>query len=81
MGTVAEKYLLFPAARRKASGTVVQSGPAPTWNTTALPSCSWLPAFPPPWNWLPETMVSTAPGTTAPTGSRIPANPRGSADA
>src|SRR4051794_10610009 len=77
-GRVAAKYLLLPAACWKRTGATVQpASPCRRWSR-ALPSCSWLAELPSPWYWLPKVSVIAVPGTTGPTGSRIPPCPRGS---
>src|SRR6516225_2827985 len=58
-------------------GTVVHVVSVVCLNDTALPSCSWLPGFPPPWYWLPLKTV-THTGSVGKTGSRMPALPNGS---
>src|SRR5271165_270272 len=59
-------------------GTVVHAVSVVRLNFTTLPSCSWLPGFPPPWNWLPLKMVTLGTGSVGKTGSRMPALPNGS---
>src|SRR5580698_7225072 len=59
-------------------GTVVHAVSVVRLNNTALPSCNWLPGFPPPWYWLPLKTVTADSGSVGKTGSRMPALPNGS---
>ena len=70
-----------PTWRRNCSGNSLHAAWAARLKNRLLPTPSWLPAFPSPRNWLPVTMVTSIPGTSAPAGSRMPERPRGSGSA
>src|SRR5215467_4002897 len=62
----------------KIRGTDVHSSSVACLKNRLLAVCNWLPAFPPPWNWLPVVIVTEDTGVVGKRGSRIPGRPRGS---